>query len=79
MAAFKDSEKHQETRFEIAEEEQPDHDTSLHQVATQDTEKASSYANSTSGLAHKAETAKAERKLLLKLGALKHTTLFKPH
>lgn len=33
-----------------------------------DAEKASSYAQSTTGLDHKSETAKAERRLLFKLG-----------
>lgn len=67
LFTMKDLEKPQETRFEIAEE-QPERDAGLHQIMTQDTEKASSYANSETGLAHKAENAKAERRLLLKLG-----------
>lgn len=51
---------------------EPDANDGIHPTftnVTNDTEKGSSgYATSTTGLDHKAETSKAERRLLLKLG-----------
>lgn len=60
--------KHQETRFEVAPEVGYGGAESLHATTTHDTEKAASFTNSETGLAFKTETAKAERKLIRKLG-----------
>lgn len=56
------------TRFEL--ETAAPYDSHLAPTVTQGTDKegSSGYANSEAGLAHKSENAKAERKLLFKLG-----------
>jgi hypothetical protein len=73
MEAEKPTTQHREARF--AEDTDTKHEGGpIHQTVTNttngDTEKGSSaYAASTTGLDHRAETYKAERRLLFKLGA----------
>lgn len=71
--AMADPEKPEENHVDQAIQD----DSSLAPTSTRQTgEKASSYAASTSGLAHKSENAKAERRLLLKLGKFRRFNEF---
>lgn len=62
-------------------EHEHNHDNALGPVGTRatETEKGSSrYASSEAGIAHKAETSKAERRLVLKLGGLCDSPILSP-